>query len=471
MSRKKIIHYTDEELLIDLKEVYATYGYIGKKTINDLGKHNDALYYRRFKTLDNAMSLIGIDVEENRIKKNSDAFKEIRENALNQYPKELLIKYMQEYVEKYGHPTTREFDKHKEYPSVFVYRKVFGSFEQAIIESKLNVPKDKQWLYDRKEYTKEELLSALKEQTEIKLKNNLYLLTTDEVDIIRDMPSMSSYYNKFKSLKEAYLEIDISYDEFNLNRKREDMKQKYIEIRNILGRPPHSRDMTRFSKSKKNYYYASHTYSDHFNSIHDLQVLMGDKPTTNWTINLSDAELLETLRKLSKDLGIVPNQKEVELCDYCGSIVSYTKRFGSFVEAIIKAGMIPRSKKEPLITPKGNRAYSGFEYKFMLVLEQYNIDFKKEEFYKKYISGFKRNYRFDFTLEFDNELFFIEIFGITGNEKYDAKVQEKIKLCKDNKLNLIEFYPNDIGHNSFEEIYKLLIDRIEQIKQFRKDLI
>jgi flagellar motor protein MotB len=156
--------------------------------------------------------------------------------------------------------------------------------------------------------------------------------------------------------------------------------------------------------------------------MRQLHELMGDKPR-NWTRDLSDEEMLETLRKLYNDLGIVPNQKEVEQCEYCWSIVSYTKRFGSFVEAIIKAGMIPRSKKEPLITPNGNRAYSGYEYKFMLVLEQYNINFKKEEFYKKYIKSFKRNYRFDFTLEFDNELFFIEIFGITGNKKYEDKIK------------------------------------------------
>lgn len=458
-----------EELLENLKEVYEEYGYITKNTINDFGGYGDWLYYRKFGSLDEAMILVGIDTEENTRIKNEICFKNVREKTLNDYPKELLIKYMQEYVEKYGYPTTREFNKHKEYPSVHIYRKVFGSFKQAITESKLNVPEDKQWLYDRKEYTKEELLSALKEQTEIKLTNNLYLLTAEEIDINREMPSTSSYYKKFKSLKDAYLEIGINYDDFNLINKKEDMKQKYIKMREIIKRPPHSRDMDKFC-SKDNEYYSSHTYCFYFNSIHDFQVLMGDKPT-NWSNDLSDEEMLNALNNLKNELGIVPNQKEVELCEYTGSVSSYIKRFGSFVEAIIKANMIPRSKKEPLITPKGNRALSGYEYKFMLVLEQYNIQFEKEEFYKKHIKSFNKNYRFDFTLEFDNELFFVEIFGITGNEKYDNKVKEKIQLCQNNKINLIDFYPSDIGHNSFDEIYKLVIDRIEQIKQLRKDAI
>ena len=462
--------YTKEDLLDNLKKVYEKYGYITKNTINDFGGYGDWLYFRKFNSLDEAMTLVGINTEENTIIKNEICFKTVREKTLNDYPKENLIKCMQEYVEKYGYPTTREFDKHKEYPSVHIYRKVFGSFEDALKESNIKISEDKQWLYDRQEYSKDFLLEKLKEYTEIKLKNNLYLLTATEIDGIKDMPNSDCYYRKLGSLKNAYTEIGINYDDFNLKQKEEDMKQKYIEIKNILGRIPHSRDLTRFSKENENYYYACRTYLDHFDTMRNLHKLMGDKPR-NWTRDLSDEEMLETLRKLSIDLGIVPNQKEVELCEYCGSIVSYTKRFGSFVEAITKAGLIPRSKKEPLITPKGNKALSGYEYKFMLVLEQYNIDFKKEEFYKKYINGFKKNYRFDFTLEFDNEIFFIEIFGITGNKKYDAKVQEKIQLCKDNNLNLIEFYPNDIGHNSFKEIYELLMDNVNKLKQHRKDLI
>ena len=468
MNRNK--NYTDEELLKDLKKVYNTYGYISKKTIS-LGKYNSTLYYRRFGTLENTMKLLGVDVEENEKIKNNESNKNIRQKFLDKYPKELLIGYIQEYTNKYGYPTEREFNKHKEYPSRHIYEKVFGSFGQAIRESNIEIPQDRQWYYDRKEYSKEELLKALKEQTEIKLKDNLYLLTTDEVDLIRNMPSLSSYYAKYKSLKEAYLDLDINYDEFNLNRKKEDMKKKYIEMRNILKRPPNSRDMDKFC-SKTNGYYSSHTYCFYFNSIHDFQLLMGDKPSTNWTKDLSDEENLELLRKLAIDLGgITPTQRDVELCDYTASVKFYPKRFGSYDEAIRKAGMTPRNKREQLVTPKGNKAYSGYEYKFMLLLEQYNIEFKKEEHYKKYIKDFDKKYRFDFTLEFDNELFFIEIFGITGNEKYDNKVKEKIQLCIDNKLNLIEFYPNDISYNSFDEIYKLLVDNVNKLKQLRKDLI
>ena len=98
----------------------------------------------------------------------------------------------------------------------------------------------------------------------------------------------------------------------------------------------------------------------------------------------------------------------------------------------------------------------------MLVLEKYYISYKKEEYYKQYIKDFNKNYRFDFTFNINNKMVFVEIFGITGNKKYNKKMDEKIKLCKENNLKLIELYPNDIGQNSFEEIYRLLMDKLNE---------
>ena len=85
-----------------------------------------------------------------------------------------------------------------------------------------------------------------------------------------------------------------------------------------------------------------------------------------------------------------------------------------------------------------------------------------EEYYKKYVNDLNNKYRFDFTINNNGKVFFVEIFGITGNKNYDKKTKEKIKLCKDNNLTLIEFYPNEIGFNSFEEIFKLLNEKLNE---------
>lgn len=379
------------------------------------------------------------------------------------YTREQLIEIMKDYIDKYGIPTTREFDKKAEYPSTYTYIKGFGSFQNAIRECGFFIPKDKINMYNRRQYSKEELLEYLKEENRIHLKNNLCLMTAKEIDKNKNMPTTNVYYKHFKTLKEAYFGIGINYNEFNKNRKIEDLKEKYIKMKNILNRPPTSRDMDRFVKNNKEYY-ASRTYTEYFGSIEKVQILMGDAPT-NYSRVMTDEEMLNGLIKLKDELGIVPTQKEVEMCDYCGSISDYCHRFGSFVNSIIKAGMTPRSKKKPLITPCGNRALSGYEYKFMLMLEEHTICFEKEEYYKTYIKDFNKNYRFDFTISIDNEKYFVEIFGITGNEDYNKKTKEKIKLCKDNNLKLIEFYPDDIGKNLFDKIYKMLIDSINKLKE------
>lgn len=384
--------------------------------------------------------------------------------ANKKYTKEQLIKILQNYNENVGFPVPSKFKPKYGLPSSNVYYTNFGSFPNALKEAGIEI-NNKTF---KQKLSNEEILKIFEKLVKENIKNTGKLLLME--DFRKDNEISGSTINRhFGTLEKAYELIGINQKEYNNKLLEKDMLEKYIEISNILDKTPSGRDLEKFSKDSIRYYSAK-SYIFHFGGMNKLQQLVNLKPTRlGW--DMSKEEMINRLNKLAIELGITPSYEDVDLCPYtpCGS--TYGKVFGSFIEAITKANMIPRSNKEPLITPKGNKALSGYEYKFMLVLEQYNIDFKKEEFYKKYITSFKRNYRFDFTLEFNNELFFVEIFGITGNEKYDTKVQEKIKLCIDNKINLIDFYPNDIGHNSFNEIYKLLMDRIEQIKAIKKGLI
>lgn len=383
--------------------------------------------------------------------------------ASNKYNKEILIESLKDYYEKFGVPTTRELDKNKDYPNSYAYRKYFGSFENALTECNIPIDNLKKKLCNRKKYTKEALLSSFKYCVDKSIEERGCLISDTDIDNIDELPSAKCYYKMFKTLDNVYKEIGISRNEFNNNKIEEDMKIKYIEIREIIKRTPHSRDLNSFSNNNDRYYTTT-TYINHFGSIYNLQVLMGDIPT-NWGSNLSDEELINRLIKLKDELGIVPTQIEVNMCEYTPHSSTYCRRFGSFTDAIRKTKMIPRSDKEPLITPKGNKALSGYEYKFMLVLEKYNIDYLKEEYYSKYIERFDKKYRFDFTLSIGNTLYFVEIFGISGNDNYDKKVANKIQICKDNNLNLIDLYGQDIGNNNFEEIYNLLLNEIKILKQ------
>lgn len=448
----------NEELLEKLKWFCENNELITYETIskNENMPHG-TMYCKRFGTLKNALSLVGQDVDKVQLVVNEKCHKGIHKI----FTREVLIELLKDYYNKFGFPTTRQFNKNKDYPNYQTYNNEFGNFKNALIESGIEIPKDKQWLFEREEYTEEELLKQFKIQVDKKIKENGKLLRDNDINRIKEMPSASCYYKKFKTLDKVYELIGINRKEYEDKLLEEDMKKKYIEIRNILGRTPNSRDIERFSNGS-DVYYGCTTYLHHFKSMHDFHIMMGDRPT-QWSGDLTDEEMLESLVNLSKDLGIVPTQNDLLMCEYTPNTHAYTKRFGSFVEAIIKAGMTPRSNKVPLITPNGNRALSGYEYKFLLMLEKYNIKFKKEELYRKHIkTPLSHNYRFDFTIYIDNKIYFIEIFGMVGKEKYDIKTADKILICKQNNIKLIDLYGKDIAYSTIDEIYDLLINLINE---------
>jgi hypothetical protein len=385
--------------------------------------------------------------------------------AKSKYTREQLIQILQDYNKNIGFPVPSKFKPKYGLPSSNVFYTNFGSFPNALKEAGIEITEDNKVF--RQKFSNEEILKIFKRLVEENILKTGKLLLME--DFRKDNEISGSTINRhFGTLEKAYELIGINQLKYNNDLLEKDMLSKYIQLATILKKTPSGRDLDKFCKDNKEYY-SSKSYNFHFGGMNKLQQLANLKPTRlGW--DMTEEEMIGRLNKLSEELGITPSYEDVDICPYVPCGTTYIKLFGSFIEAIIKAGMIPRSKKEPLITPKGNKALSGYEYKFILMLEQYNIEFKKEEFYKTYIKDLKNNYRFDFTLEFDNELFFIEIFGITGNEKYDNKVKEKIQLCKDNKINLIEFYPNDIGHNSFDEIYKLLIDNVNKLKTNKKGL-
>lgn len=372
-----------------------------------------------------------------------------------------LILYLKDYYNKYGIPTTRDLNKNKEYPSSYIYRKRFGNFKNALDLAGIKDIK-KERMYNRKSYSSEELLEIFKKEVYNSININNSLLTYNDVDNNKNMPSMGAFLRKFGTIDKMYELIGIDKNKFNNDKLEEDMKKKYIEIRSILKRTPTSRDLNDFSKKSDNYY-AAVTYINHFKSIEDFQKIMGDN-IRNVAKEMTKADMLNALIKLSKDLGISPTQKDLKICPYTPSLSTYRREFGNFVNALVKAGLKSRSNKENLITPNGNKALSGYEYKFLLMLEKYNIKFSKENMYSEYISNFNKKYRFDFIVNINEDKYFIEIFGIEGSEKYDKKVKEKINLCKINNLKLIPLYGEDICFKNIDEINNEIMRKIHEFK-------
>ena len=118
-----------------------------------------------------------------------------------------------------------------------------------------------------------------------------------------------------------------------------------------------------------------------------------------------------------------------------------------------------------LKTKNGIKVRSWYELKLAQVLELYKIEYDNEIMYKDVIPNFNRKYRFDFRVKINGNVYYIELFGIQGNELYEKRKQEKIRLCEEYNIPLIQFYQSDIYSKTNQEIYETLINYIDEIRQ------
>lgn len=77
----------------------------------------------------------------------------------------------------------------------------------------------------------------------------------------------------------------------------------------------------------------------------------------------------------------------------------------------------------------------------------------------------KTNHKADWEISVGNKEIFVEYFGLANDSpRYDRTIKEKIKLCQNCKIPLIEIYPKDIYpknildnnlKNKFREIFNV----------------
>jgi hypothetical protein len=412
------------------------------------------LIRKRFGSLLNLFKLCDIKINEKHKKMYFSKFK----NISNQE----LLDILKNYEKNVGFPTQRKFANNSTTPSCSIYYKRFGSFTNAILLSGIKIPKDRERYFNREKLSDKELLSLLKYYTDEKLKNNLFLLTNEDINNIDKMPSYAVYNSRFGGSINAYKLLGIDYYEFNNNALEKDMIKKYKKIYKILGRTPHSRDIDRFSKQYEEYYSMS-SYEFHFGGIYELQIYCNFKPV-RFGLKITREEMLKDLYDLYKKLKRVPIQDDIEFCKNMVSIHKYIKEFGSYVEAL-KLAKIPNYNKNNriYITKNGNKCNSSYEFKFATILEKYGIKFIQEQEYKDVIKDFNKKYKFDFSFVLNNTKYFVEIFGLMSFDWYKKKAEEKIKICKENNLNLICLYKEDFLSKNQNDIYIKLLDEANKI--------
>ncbi|MDM5226081.1 hypothetical protein QUF73_07640 [Cytobacillus sp. NJ13] len=372
--------------------------------------------------------------------------------------KDELLRIMRNYYLSVGFPTQRAFKAINGLPNYGTYNNLFGSFKNAILTAGIPIPEEREGYFDRKSLTDNEMLILLKHFTNEKLKTSITLLTYDEIDEISNMPHSSCYANRFGSLENAYKKIAINSGEFNRRMIKKDMKEKYLQVKDLIGRTPNSRDLDEYSK--KGICYAMKTYETHFGSLFNLQTELGFKPTGNGLMrNITDEELINNLRILGNELGRIPTVIDVEN-RYSYGYENYAKRFGTFDDALIKAGY-KNIRRRVFITKGGIKCFSLIEYEFTNMLEEYGYNFKKDVLYSMFIPDFKRKLKLDYILLINDETHYVEIFGIEGSDAYEKIKKLKRETFNEEKLKLIEFSHSEISRKTTSELKNLLMTKIQ----------
>ena len=376
------------------------------------------------------------------------------------YSREEMIKLVKDWYDKNGKIVIRDLRHKNGLPSVTQVINEFGSFQNCIKEA--NIPTDdKEYLFQRECLSDKEMLDNYKRFVEEHLKTHMYLPTNDELDACDYIQCSSVYIRRFGSFERINKLIGYNQKEFNNNALEKDMLFKYKRACEEYGHTLTSREITKLSKMNKEYIYSTEAYTTHFGSMHELQVLCGLDKTTPGR-GADRQELIEKLQWLGNELGRRPTQTDLKYYKNMPSDNAYLNEFGSFKTALNEAGF---EKQKILKTKNGVKLRSWYELKLAQVLESYKIEYDNEIMYKDVIPNFNRKYRFDFRVKINGNVYYIELFGIQGNELYEKRKQEKIRLCEEYNIPLIQFYQSDIYSKTNQEIYKTLLYYIYEIRQ------
>jgi hypothetical protein len=443
---------TDDELIKLLKDYCNTSGIPRLVDLKKCGLPSSKMYTDRFGNYQKALTLAEVDLSNNR---KFTKFRSVSD--------EVMLTVLKQYSINVKFPNSRDFRNNDELPAHQSYLNRFGSFRNALSLAGVVVPKDKEWLYTRTEYKKDELLYALDYFTKEKLKSDIYLINnTDLKNGNFNMACESVYTKNFGGIKEAYLCLDINYDEFNKKATEKDMIEQYLLLAENLGHTPNSREIDEASALGN--CYSTKPYIEHFGNLINFQRQLNLKTSTGNGFWKTREEGLEDLRILYKELERIPTQFDVNACEYCASSNWYYKMYGGQYEALKEAGFKDVYETKIKITPNGNVVRSSYEYDFIRMLEEKNIKFIQEELYSVHIPDLNRKLRLDFTVLINGISYLIEIFGIMEYEWYRKKTDFKMKLCKDNNLPLIDLYKEDfLRGRKIDDLYKLLMKKIEGI--------
>lgn len=180
--------------------------------------------------------------------------------------------------------------------------------------------------------TREELLS------EIRRLHGSYGKVTAKIMRNDGEYSPSIYQRRFDSWNEALKAAGIEAN----NKQKYTDEELLDELRRLhdeLGRAPHNDEMADLSK------YGANTFGHRFGSWNKALEKAGLEPDVGGS-KIPDADLLDEVERLKAELGHTPSADEMDDNGKYGT-TTYASRFGSWSDALEKAGLEPSQKRIP----------------------------------------------------------------------------------------------------------------------------
>lgn len=181
---------------------------------------------------------------------------------------EELISYLQEYFYHFGKvPTSREISNTRGFPNGRIYFERFGSFKDALIKADLFEFVDNKYLFERKEYTKQDIIDKFKKFIEkngsfpnhIELKNCLE----------NDLPSFNIIRKYFSGMEELKELLGFNKDLIKEKENKlalQQLKKLYLKDGYVTSRTIDSSDITTHSAK---------FYIERFDSLMNAYELIG----------------------------------------------------------------------------------------------------------------------------------------------------------------------------------------------------
>lgn len=187
-----------------------------------------------------------------------------------------------------------------------------------------------------------------------------------------------------------------------------------------------------------------HTKESIYNMAQKLHLTKSDEKSIK---KYYDKDLvLKQLRDKANEIGRTPLYSELCLLGL-PSEKTFGRLFGGYRQACLEADIEINcdvfGNYRYYIASDGTVCLSYAEYIITEYLIDNNIKFEKEVLYRDFINDKRcKTKRFDWKVRD----YFIEYFGMMGRQDYKSGAEEKIEICQDNNIKLIELYPQDIKH-------------------------